>query len=134
MFFILFINAFMCDAKWGSITCSYNIVNVLLKTLFSFVSCFIVIVKQSIYQFPPSKFASVGGVFFGLVLHQRQQMPALYQVSLFLLSFSFGIPFEHMFCQYLHNTMEFKRTCTWIVESCIFPQDKVRKAIFIRAF
>ncbi len=63
-------------------------------------------------------------VFFGLVLHQHRQMPALYQVFLFCWSVSFGIPFEHMFCQYLHNTLEFKRTCTWIVESCIFPHDK----------
>ncbi len=35
--------------------------------------------------FPPPKFASVGEVFFGFVLNQHRQMPALYQEFIFLL-------------------------------------------------
>ncbi len=85
-FLILFTNIFVYDAKLGSITCTYNIVNVLLKCLSSFVPCYIVIAKQSIslclIDFLHPNLPVSLECFFCLVLHQRRQMPALYQVFL----------------------------------------------------
>ncbi len=101
-FLILFTNAFVCDAKLGSITCTYNIVNVLLKSFSSFAPCYIVIVKQSISLclmdfLQPNLPVSVK-CFLALFFISAGKYPHCTKFSFSCWSLSFGITFEHAFC------------------------------------
>ncbi len=136
-FLILFTNAFVCDAKLGSITCTYNIVNVLLKSLSSFIPCYSLSNRAflNVWLISSTQICQCWwSVFWPCSSSAPANARTVPSIPFSCWTFSFAIPFEHMLCQYLRNTLEFKRTCTWIVESCIFPKDKVSKAIFFRAF